>query len=49
MEYLVTFNQIKVLLTTGQNLSEVQSMIQQADVIISVYKPEDGGVKVLKP
>lgn len=37
MEQLIEFNGVKVLLTTGQTLQEVQSFLGQADVIFSVY------------
>lgn len=44
MEQLIEFNGVKVLLTTGQSLNEVQNMASEADVIISVYP---GNVRVL--
>lgn len=37
MEQLIDFNGVKVLLTTGQSLHEVQNMLDEADVVISVY------------
>lgn len=45
METLLEFNGVKILLTTGSDLSEVQSFLEQADVVISVY-PDS--VKILK-
>jgi len=44
VEQLIEFNGVKVLLTTGQSLNEVQNMASEADVIISVYP---GNVRVL--
>ena len=40
MDQLVEFNGVKVLLTTGQTLNEVQSFLDEADVVISVYSHE---------
>lgn len=37
MEQLIVFNGVRVVLTTGQSLSEVQSFLDGADVVISVY------------
>lgn len=37
MEQLIEFNGLRVLLTTGQTLSEVQNFEHVADLIISVY------------
>lgn len=37
MEQLIEFNGVRVLLTTGETIAEVQNFIDQADVIISVY------------
>lgn len=37
MEQLITFNGVRILLTTGKTLSEVQNFIGEADVILSVY------------
>lgn len=45
MEQFIEFNGVKILLTTGQDLSEVQSFLADADVVISVYPKS---VKVLK-
>lgn len=45
MEQLILFNGVKVLLTTGQQLSEVQNFLEMADVVISVY-PDN--VKILR-
>ena len=48
MEQLIRFNGVMVLLTTGQSIGEVQSFLDRADVVISVYPKEDGGVKIIK-
>lgn len=41
MEQLIEFNGVKILLTTGQSLHEVQNLFNgEADLILSVY-PED--------
>lgn len=45
MEQLIEFNGVKVLLTTGQKLSEVQNFLDVADAVISVYPSE---VRILK-
>ncbi len=45
MEQFIIFNGVKVLLTTGETLSEVQNLSEEADVIISVYP---GRVQILK-
>jgi hypothetical protein len=37
VEQLIDFNGVKVLLTTGQRLSEVQNYLAEADVVFSVY------------
>jgi hypothetical protein len=42
---LILFNGVKILLTTGQSLSEVQNFLDQADVVISVYP---GDVRILR-
>jgi hypothetical protein len=47
MDWVLFFNDVKVMLTTAQDLSEVQTS-KHADVIISIYKKEDGGVMILK-
>lgn len=38
MEQIFEFNGVKILLTTGERLSEVQNFADYADVIISVYQ-----------
>ncbi len=45
MERWLEFNGVKVLLTTGEHESEVQSFFEEAYVVISVYPDR---VKVLK-
>ena len=45
MEQLIDFNGVKVLLTTGQSLSEVQNHLEEADLVISVYSHE---VRILR-
>lgn len=45
MEELIEFNGVRVVLTTGQRLSEVQNFLAVADVVISVYP---GKVCILK-
>lgn len=37
MEQLILFNGVRILLTTGQTVQEVQNYVDQADVILSVY------------
>lgn len=37
MEQLVVFNGVRVLLTTGRSMREVQSFADQADVVLSIY------------
>lgn len=46
MEQLIVFNGVKILLTTGQTLSEIQNFLEfKPDIIISVYP---GDVRVLE-
>jgi hypothetical protein len=45
MEQYIEFNGVRVVLTTGQTLDEVQSFTDVADVIISVYP---GDTRVLR-
>lgn len=40
MEQFILFNGVRILLTTGKRLSEVQNFVNQADVILSVYPDE---------
>lgn len=37
MEQLINFNGVKVLLTTGETSSEVQSYFKEADLIVAVH------------
>lgn len=37
MEQSITFNGVRILLTTGKSISEIQNFIGEADVILSVY------------
>lgn len=37
METLLVFNGVRVLLTTGETLHEVQNCLYEADVVISIY------------
>lgn len=45
METLIEFNDVKVILTTGQTMQEVQSFTGVGDVFISVYP--NGETRVL--
>ncbi len=45
METPLNFNGVYVLLTTGQNLDEIQGLTHMADVILSVYP--DHQIRVL--
>ena len=46
MEKLLIFNGLKILLTTGQCLSEVQSYLDHdPDIILSIYR---GDVRIIK-
>ena len=45
-EALLTFNGVKILLTTGQRMSEVQNFLgERPDIVISVYP---GDVRILQ-
>lgn len=44
MEKLIIFNGVKVVLTTGQSMSEVQNFLDEGQVFISVYA---GSMKIL--
>jgi hypothetical protein len=44
-EARILFNGVVVVLTTGEQMSEVQNYVDEADVIISVYPH---GTKILK-
>jgi len=47
MEQLVEFNGVKILLTTGESLHEVQNFLDEdPDIILSVYP---GRLRILKP
>lgn len=45
MEQFISFNGVQILLTTGESLHKVQSIADEADVILSVYP---GRVRILK-
>jgi hypothetical protein len=47
MDWVLFFNDVKVMLTTAQSLDEVQTR-HHADVIISIYPPSQGGVMILR-
>ena len=44
MEQLILFNGVRVVLTTGQAMREVQNFVDEGDVFISVHQ---GDVRVL--
>jgi hypothetical protein len=44
MEQLIEFNGVRVVLTTGQSMREVQNFVDDGDVFISVYQ---GATRIL--
>lgn len=45
MEQLIEFNGVKILMTTGEQRSEVQNWFDEADIVIAVYPDR---VRVIK-